>query len=252
MTPPAALVHAANLGVAVKDRVILQGIDLEVRAGDRVGLVGPSGSGKSTLARALVGLEAVSGSLRVAGVELVGAAADVRRGWQRRVQLCWQDATSALDPLRSVRQILGDARALAGRGEWDDAQMVTALGVLELPPTSLDANPRRLSGGQRQRVALARALAAEPELLLADEVTSALDPPLAWAMIDHIVRWSDETGGTAVIVAHDVALLCKAVHHVVVLDGGRIVEQGPPAKVLGSPDHEVTRTLVRAVPHPPE
>jgi len=233
-------VVARGLSVWISGREVVRGVDLELRAGATVGLVGPSGCGKSALARALVGLERSTGSLRIDGVELIGAPAATWAALRRRVQLCWQ--AGALDENLSVAQIVEEARVLAG--------IRRSSGVLERVGLAAELGLRRpaaLSGGQRQRVALARALAAEPAILLADEITSAVDRPVAWGLVD-VLRGLVKEGLGLLFITHDLSLLPGLVEQVVVLADGAVVERGAAAQVLAAPQHAVTRTLRAAVP----
>jgi peptide/nickel transport system ATP-binding protein len=243
-------VVARGLAVLLGGRAVVQGVDLELRPGVTIGLVGPSGCGKSALARALVGLERATGSLRCDGVELIGAPVSAWRGLRRRVQLCWQG--SALDPNLTVAQIVDEARVLAGLPRWRAGDR----GLAELlARVALDAElgvryPAALSGGQRQRVALARALAAEPAILLADEITSAVDRPVAWELVD-LLRGLVQGGLGLLFITHDLSLLPGTVEQVVVLADGAVVERGVATQVLATPEHAVTRALRAAVPRLP-
>jgi peptide/nickel transport system ATP-binding protein len=235
-------------GLTVGARV--RSVDLRLAPGDGLAVVGRSGSGKSTLARALLGLEPeLRGSLRFAGEELVGAP---RARWsrlRRRVQLVWQDATTALDPHLPIRRSLDEARALAGLPAYarEDPRLHALLRQVALDPSLLDRRPGALSGGQLQRAALARALAAEPALLVVDEITSALDRPVAWQVVD-LLRALRASGIGLLMISHDLSLLPDAVDSVLVLEAGEVVEHGPVAAVLGSPTAAVTRALVAAAP----
>jgi peptide/nickel transport system ATP-binding protein len=244
---------ARGFGVVLDGRQVVAGVDLELGAGASVAVVGPSGAGKSALVRALVGLEPrLAGSLRFAGVELVGASAEAWRPLRRRVQLCWQDPLAALDPHLSAAEAIDEARVLAGLPRWraDDARLHSLLDRVAVDRGLLNRLPESMSGGQRQRVALARALAAEPDILLADEVTSALDRPIAWELID-LLRELRAGGLGLLLVTHDLSLLPGTVDHVIVLAHGEVVEAGATAEVLGAPRHLVTRALLAAVPRLP-
>jgi peptide/nickel transport system ATP-binding protein len=244
------MVECRGLNVAIGGRAIVRGVDLRVGPGIGVAIAGRSGSGKSTLARALVGLEPeLSGSLTCAGRELVGAP---RRDWKAlrsRVQLVWQDPAAALDPHLSIRRAIDEARALAGRPRYgrEDEKLWALLDQVALPVSLLERLPGELSGGQRQRAALARALAAEPALVIADEVTSALDRPVAWAIVE-LLRGLRARGVGLVMISHDLSLLPGTVDEVVVLDGGEVVERGATAELLRRPGHATTRALVAAAP----
>lgn len=228
----------------------LRGVDLQLRAGVGLGVVGRSGSGKSTLARALVGLEPeLAGSLQLSGRELVGAPRSAWAELRRQVQLVWQDPATALDPNLSIRRSIAEARALAGRDKFsrDDPRLHALLGRVALTPDLLDRVPGALSGGQRQRAAIARALAAEPALLIVDEITSALDRPVAWTIVD-LLRTLRTSGIGLVMISHDLSFLPGTVETVLVLDEGLPVETGPVDAVLGRPHAATTRELVDAAP----
>lgn len=235
-------VVARGLSVWIDGREVVRGVDLELRVGATVGLVGPSGSGKSALARALVGLERATGSLRVDGVELIGAPVSAWMQLRRRVQLCWQ--AGALDANLTVAQIVEEARGLSGARRRGLAEV---LGRVALAVELGSRRPAALSGGQRQRVALARALAAEPGILLADEITSAVDRPVAWGLVD-VLRGLVKDGLGLLCITHDLSLLPGLVDEVVVLADGAVVERGAAVQVLAAPQHAVTRALRAAVP----
>lgn len=247
------VLSARGFGVALAGRTVVKAIDLELRPGSAIAVVGPSGAGKSALARALVGLEpALSGSLRFAGAELLGAERGEWRPLRRAVQLCWQDPSTALDPNLTVTQIIDEARVLGGLRRWraDDAGLHTLLRRVALDPSLSRRLPGTLSGGQRQRVALARALASEPAVLIADEITSALDRPVAWGLVD-LLRELRRGGLGLLLITHDLSLLPGTVDEVIVLHQGAVIERGPTTALLRSPQHAITRALRAAVPRLP-
>ncbi len=251
--PPADALVASGLSLAVDGRPLLRAIDLELRPGRALALIGPSGAGKSSLARALVGLQpGLRGSLRYGGRELVGAPPQRWRTLRRRVQLCWQDPLRALDPRLSARASINEARGLAGSPPWSasDETLRSLAAELGLRHGSLERRPSALSGGQRQRVALARALASAPALLIADEITSALDRPLAVDIIGRLAARA--RGGLGVLlITHDLSLLSGWIDEALVLDGGEIVERGTPETLLAAPQHPTTRRLRDALPRLP-
>ena len=247
---PGDILEASGLTVGAGPDARLRGVDLRLGPGEGLGVVGRSGAGKSTLARALVGLEpGLSGSLRFGGRELVGARRSAGAGLRARMQLVWQDPATALDPHLTIRRSLDEARVLAGRPRYGraDPRLDALLGRVALDPELLDRAPGALSGGQRQRAAIARALAAEPTWIVADEVTSALDRPVAWTIVD-LLRTLRAGGIGLVMISHDLSLLSGTVDQVLVLDGGRVVERGPVDAVLRGPRHAATRALVDAAP----
>jgi peptide/nickel transport system ATP-binding protein len=223
-------------------------LDLDLEAGRFTAIVGPSGCGKSTLGRALVGLEPrMTGSLDCDGNELVGASPRQWNPVRRQVSLCWQDAGAALDPRATIRTSIARARALVGRTASRSRELEGQLARFRFPAELLDRRPAELSGGQRQRAALVRALTTEPRLLIADEVTSAVDRTLATEIRDALTTLP-AAGVGVVMITHDLSLLTEAVDQVVVLDEGRVVECDRPDVILHRPRHTLTRALVAAIP----
>ncbi|WP_411575548.1 ABC transporter ATP-binding protein [Streptomyces mutabilis] len=219
---------------------VLHGISLTVPAGSCTAVVGPSGSGKTTLARCLAGLHRpVRGS-----VEWREDGADRGRG--AAVQLVAQDARGALNPRESVSAALTRPLRGVGRRSAEDAsrEALRLLGLVGLDAAVLARRPGELSGGQRQRVALARTLAAEPRVLVCDEITSALDPETASGVLDLLHSLRRTLGVTVVMVTHDLTAVARCAERIVVLDAGGVVEAGPVDRVLTAPVHPVTRGLL--------
>ncbi len=228
----------------------VRGVSFEVPAGTTLGLLGESGSGKSTIARVAVGLEAAtSGDVLVDGVSILGSSGADHR---RRVQMVFQDPYSSLDPRMTVgRSIAEGIRAGRRQPRAEPALSDDPAGLLEL--VGLDGAfasrlPHQLSGGQRQRVALARALAARPSVLLADEITSALDVSVQGSVLNLFRRVQRDLGLSSVFISHNLAVVRYVCDHVAVLDHGQLVEIGPVDDVLNRPQHPATRALVSAVP----
>jgi peptide/nickel transport system ATP-binding protein len=224
---------------------VLHEVSLEVPDGTIVGLVGESGSGKSTLAKAAVGLVPVS-SGRI-GIDDVPAG---RRSQARRpgVQMVFQDPYSSLDPRMSVGESI--AEAMPGRPSRTDrtSEVARLLDLVHLDPGRAAQRPGSLSGGQRQRVALARALAGKPEVLIADEITSALDVSVQGAVLNLVREMQRELGLSMLFISHNLAVVRYVADTVAVMSEGRIVEHGPTADVLENPTHDYTRELLAAVP----
>jgi peptide/nickel transport system ATP-binding protein len=230
-------------------RTALDGVDLCVAAGERVGVVGGSGAGKSTLLRLLLALEAPdAGEVRLRG-RLVRPERAGRLQWFRRqVQYVSQDVYGALSPRMTVADIIREPlTCLAVPGDHD-RRVDELLSAVRLDPAVRDRRPGALSGGQRQRVGVARALAPAPAVLLADEPVSALDAPVRVAVLDLLRDISTATGTALVLVAHDLPAVRRACHRVVMLDDGRVVEAGPVRQIFDEPRAAATRALLDAVP----
>jgi peptide/nickel transport system ATP-binding protein len=224
----------------------VDGVSLTVPAGQVVGLVGESGSGKSTLARAAVGLAPYDGRI------LLDGAPVPTRGRRRPLQMVFQDPYSSLDPRMSIGESIAEAMPggtlrSPGRAQRR-AEVERLLELVHLDPTRAAARPAELSGGQRQRVALARALAGRPQVVIADEITSALDVSIQGAVLNLVRELQAELGLSMLFISHNLAVVRYVATHVAVMRDGRIVEQGPTAQVLASPDHDYTRELLAAVP----
>ncbi|MBP2369553.1 ABC transporter ATP-binding protein [Pseudonocardia parietis] len=225
----------------------LRGVELDLGCGERVGLAGPSGAGKSSLLRILLGLDRPDrGTVTVDGREISGGRARDRRWFRRAVQYIPQDPAGSLNPRMTIRALVAEPlRRLGVPGDHADA-VRAALDRVGLTGELADRRPGELSGGQAQRAALARALVVRPRLLLADEPVGGLDP----ALRDQVVHLLDEactaTGAGLLLVAHDLDVVGSLCSRLVVLDAGRVVEDGPTAEVLSRPVHPVTAELVRA------
>jgi peptide/nickel transport system ATP-binding protein len=219
----------------------VDGVHLAVPQGQIVGLVGESGSGKSTLARAAVGLAPFTGRIL-----LDGSPVPVR-GRHRPLQMVFQDPYSSLDPRMSIGESVAEAMP-GGTRAVRRAEVARLLELVHLDPTRAGARPAELSGGQRQRVALARALAGRPQVVIADEITSALDVSIQGAVLNLVRELQSELGLSMLFISHNLAVVRYVASHVAVMHQGRIVEQGPTAEVLADPGHDYTRELLAAVP----
>lgn len=217
--------------------IALKRVSFELARAEILAVVGASGSGKSTLARALAGLVAASGEVQL----------DTSRARSRRpIQLVFQDAGASLNPRRRIGAVLSevlDANASTERARPRPEDLLAAVG---LAAALADAAPGRLSGGQRQRAAIARALAADPSVLVCDEILAALDAPVQVQILELLQRLVAERELSVVFVTHDLAVARRCADRVAVLHEGALAELGPAAQVLDAPREECTRQLVDA------
>lgn len=230
---------------------ILKDINLTIKPGSTLGVIGESGSGKSTLARAIAGLlPASAGRVKLAGQVLPNLIEERSLDQLKRVQIVFQNADTALNPAHSVERIL--ARPLAFyhgiTGQASAKRVRKLLSLVHLPVSIADKPCARLSGGQKQRVNLARALAAEPDLILCDEVTSALDTVVAAAILDLLAELQRELGVSFMFISHDITTLRAVCDQIIVLYGGQKVEEGSRKHFAAPPFHPYTSLLINSVP----
>ncbi len=221
----------------------VDGVSLVVPPGRIVGLVGESGSGKSTLARAAVGLAPVD-----AGRILLDSEPVPVRGRHRPVQMVFQDPFSSLDPRMTIGESVSEPIPRDVRRGDRRAEVARLLDLVHIGSGRAGARPSELSGGQRQRVALARALAARPAVVVADEITSALDVSIQGTVLNLVRELQAELGLSILFISHNLAVVRYVASDVAVMHRGVIVEQGPTAQVLATPTHDYTRDLLAAVP----
>jgi len=222
---------------------VVAGVSLTVPSGKVLGLVGESGSGKSTLARAAVGLIPLAGGrIRLDGQPLPK---------RPPLQMVFQDPYSSLDPRMTIGASVAEAipRGTMPRNEIQ-AEVARLLEVVGLPADRAGLHPVQLSGGQRQRVALARALAGRPAVLIADEITSALDVSIQGTVLNLVREVQTRMKLTMLFISHNLAVVRYVSDTVAVMQGGRIVESGPTEQLLSDPRHPYTRQLLEAARHP--
>ncbi|WP_420367641.1 ATP-binding cassette domain-containing protein [Curtobacterium sp. L1-20] len=230
---PAVLVEVRGLRKEYDGRAALDGVDLDLRRGEVLGVVGESGSGKTTFGRALAGLVRYDGTI------------DLRSDGEQHtppVQVVFQNADASLNPRRTVRQVLGRAiRLLGGDGTAEHLAARVGLGQ-----DVLDRRPAQLSGGQKQRVAIARAFAGPVPLVVCDEPTSALDVSVQARILDLVLDLQRTTGTTCVFISHDLAVVRRVADRIAVFEGGRLVDLAPAERVFDDGTHPRTRALVAA------
>ena len=228
----------------------LRGIDLVVRKGETLGLVGESGCGKSTLARLILGIEApTAGTVTLAG-RPVGAYGRLERA--KLVQPVFQDPYSSFNPRMRIARIVAAPLEVRGVGSasWRRERVRAIMDAVGLPGHFIGVYPSQLSGGQRQRVAIARALVGEPEILVCDEPTSALDVSVQSQILNLLARLKRELGLTLILISHNLAVVHHLADHVAVMYLGRIVEHGPTEAIFEGPRHPYTAALLASVLSP--
>ncbi|MFR9797449.1 ectoine/hydroxyectoine ABC transporter ATP-binding protein EhuA [Streptomyces sp. MS06] len=254
---PADLVRFDNVVKRFGDHTVLDRLDFAVQRGEHVTLIGPSGSGKTTILRLLMTLERVSdGVIWVDGQPLShmpGADGKLRtanekhlRQVRKKIGMVFQQFN--LFPNMKVLQNITEAPVnVLGIGRDEAEQRARELLDLVGLADKVDAHPSQLSGGQQQRVAIARALAMRPEILLLDEVTSALDPELVAGVLDLLREIAHTTDITMLCVTHEMNFARDISDQVMMFDAGKVIESGAPEKIFGDPDHERTRSFLSAV-----
>jgi peptide/nickel transport system ATP-binding protein len=230
---------------------VIDGVSLEVRRGDTVAVVGESGSGKSTLARVITGLlPREAGDVLFQGKALPPRLQARTRDQLRRVQMIYQMPDVALNPNQTLEEIIGrPVKFYFGRSrEQVRARVLELLRLMDLPEHFIRRKPGELSGGQKQRVGIARALAAEPDIIICDEVTSALDQLVGEEILRLLKRLQDELGIAYLFITHDLGTVKRIANKVVVMLKGKLVASGETAKVFAPPYHPYTELLLSSVP----
>jgi len=229
----------------------LNGVSLSVAHGETLAVVGESGCGKSTLARALVRLiELDSGQILFAGENVRTLRGDALRRYNRRVQLVFQDPYGSLNPRMTVGEMLEEALRVHQivASSHQAARITELLSLVRLPSAATERVPHEFSGGQRQRVAIARALSVQPDVLIADEIVSALDVSVQAQILNLLLDLQRDLGLALLFVSHDLRVVRHLAHRVAVMYLGRVVEIGDADAVFTSPLHPYTQALLRAAP----
>ncbi|MDP9811955.1 peptide/nickel transport system ATP-binding protein [Rhizobium tibeticum] len=251
------LVEIRGLKVAFDGVQVLHGIDLDIAKGEAVGLVGESGCGKSVTWLAALGLlpgkARVAGSVKIQGQEFLGAprsALEQVRGG--RVAMIFQDPSSSLNPVLTIGRQIAEALSIHRglRGEAAKVEAWRLMDMVGIPDVRrrFDLYPHEFSGGQCQRLMIAMALAGEPDLLIADEPTTALDATIQAQILDLLISLRAETGMATVFISHDLGAVSQVCERVCVMYAGRIVEEGTVAELFADPRHPYTRGLFDAIP----
>ncbi len=239
----------ASYGEGVR---VLNGVSFDIHRQRTVAVVGESGSGKSTAARVITGLLPPSnGTIFFRGEKLPAATAGRNKDQLRKIQMIYQSPDTALNPKQRIRDIIGRPVEfyLGRRGRQRDDRVRELLSMIELEPDDfIDRLPSELSGGQKQRIGIARALAAEPELIICDEVTSALDQLVAEDILKLLQRLQDEFALAYMFITHDIGTVRAIADEVVVMFQGEVVESGPKTDMFTPPHHDYTELLLSSVP----
>jgi peptide/nickel transport system ATP-binding protein len=230
---------------------VLDNVTVQVPRGRTVAVVGESGSGKSTLARAITGLLPIKkGEIYFNGSPLPKTLKDRDRDTLRQIQMIYQSADTALNPRQRIRDIIGRPLQfyLGVSGAERDRKVAELLDQIELDESYIDRLPGELSGGQKQRISIARALAAQPQLIICDEVTSALDQIVQEEILSLLMRLQKETNVSYLFITHDIATVRAIADEIVVMHQGKVVQQGPKSQVLNPPYPAYTELLLSSVP----
>lgn len=252
-----ALLEVRDLSVRFGAVAAVSSVSFSVSKGEVFGVVGESGAGKSAMARAIIGLlpptARVGGSVRYKGEELVGASRmRLRRARGAQIGYVFQDALTALDPVRTIGaqlvEVLRVHRRITPRAAWDVAADLLAELQINDPVRALNAYPHQLSGGMRQRAVIAAALIADPEIIIADEVTSALDVTVQRKVLDLLLGVCAARGAGVIMITHDLGVVAQTCDRVAVLYGGIVAEEADVFSLFEGPRHPYTGALLRSMP----
>ncbi|MDQ1052171.1 ABC-type glutathione transport system ATPase component [Arthrobacter sp. SORGH_AS 212] len=228
----------------------LQGVSLDIKPGETLGLVGESGSGKSTIGRAVLGLAPVTGGdIRFDGRSITRLSKKERRALSSDVQVVFQDPYTSLNPSMTISDILSEPMQVSGTSKVDAQRRVRELlDVVNLPSNASTRYPREFSGGQRQRIAIARSLCRNPKLIVCDEPVSALDLSTQARVLQLFSDIQEQTGVSLLFVTHDLDVVRHISERVAVMRRGEIVETGTTERVIAEPQHAYTKALLLASP----
>ncbi len=264
-TAPNPVAPDAGMALEVKDLVVdykregkkpfraVDGVSLDVKRGEIVGLVGESGSGKSTIGRALLGLiPSTRGEVRVLDTEALSTKGKAANELRKRIGVIFQDPAASLNPRLPVGDVIAEPMSVhkVAKGKEREQKVLDLLEAVHLPRSAYNRYPHELSGGQRQRVSIARALSLQPDLLIADEPTSALDVSVQASVLAMLIELQTQFGFACLFISHDLAVIDSLAHRVVVMQYGKVVERGDREQVLMYPREEYTKRLIAAAPVP--
>lgn len=257
-----ALFQVRNMHLSLPDRTkkrvfgaaprieILKDLSFDIYRGEVLGIVGGSGSGKSTTGRALVRLlEPTQGSVNFDGADITHLGAAALKPFRQRFKVIFQDPLSSLNPRHSVARLIGGPLKLAGVSDVDE-RVANALNQVGLPQDFAGRYPHEMSGGQRQRIGIARAIASNPDFILADEIVSGLDVSNQAQILNLLEQLVSDLDLTLAFVSHDLSVIRRLCHRVMVMRSGEIVEMGKVDHVFDAPQHAYTRELLDAIPLP--
>ncbi len=251
ISPQAPILEIKDLDAAYGSIKVLHKINISVPCGSTVAVVGESGSGKSTAARVITGLlPQLNGEVKFEGVDLPPKLEDRSKEQKRRIQMIYQMADTAMNPRQTVREIIGRPLEfyLGMIGPEKESRILELLEMIELDGRFLDRLPSELSGGQKQRICIARALAAEPDFVICDEVTSALDQIVQEGILKLLMRLQNDLNLTYLFITHDISTVKAISDQVVVMNLGEVVEQGEKDHVFSPPYPPYTELLLSSVP----